>query len=360
MLSPTFLKYASRGAVLAALLLCRPAFCQWLNYATPGIPRLPDGKPNLNAPAPTTADGKSDLSGLWFLAPSVEVFRNSRANNSKPWAQAVVNQNIENWGRDDPTTFKCLPRGPGAFFGALPAAGWTQIVQTPGLIALLYADLTFRRIFIDGRELEKDPNPSFMGYSVGRWEGDTLVVESNGFNNLTWLGEGGSPHTEALRVTERFHRIDFGHMDLQVTFDDPGAFNGPWTMPVKANRVVDTDMLEYLTCEDEKDLTHIRGKTTDDLKQAVKVAPEVLAQYAGVYEMSGREATGSVRSTITVSLLGGELLINKVPLIPLSDARFSWEGRQLEFFKDAEGKVTHLSWPTPEGEAKGVRTSEPR
>jgi len=196
-----------------------------------------------------------------------------------------------------------------------------------------------------------------MGYSVGRWEGDTLVVESNGFNNLTWLGEGGSPHTEALRVIERFHRSDFGHIDLQITFDDPDTFTSPWTMPVRANRVVDTDMLEYLTCENEKDLTHIRGKTTDDLKQAVKVAPEVLAPYAGVYEMNGRQATGSVRSTITVSLSGGELFINKTRLVALSDTRFSWEGRQLEFFKDAEGRVMRLSWPTPEGEAKGVRIS---
>src|SRR5215469_5483794 len=132
MLSPAFLRYAGRGAVLAVLLLCRAAFCQWLNYPTPGIPRSPGGKPNLNTPAPRTADDKPDLSGLWFLAPSVEIFRNSRANNLKPWAQAVVNQNIENWGRNDPSTFKCLPRGPGALFGALPAAGWTQIVQTPG------------------------------------------------------------------------------------------------------------------------------------------------------------------------------------------------------------------------------------
>lgn len=359
MLSPIFLKYASGAAVLVALL-CRPAFCQWLNYPTPGIPRLPDGKLNLSAPVPTTADGKPDLSGLWFLSASVEVLRNNRANNLKPWAQAVVRQNIENWGREDPTTFQCLPRGPGAFFGALPASGWTQIVQTPGLIAVLYADLTFRRIFTDGRELETDPNPSFMGYSVGRWEGDTLVVESKGFNNLTWLGQGGAPHTEALHVIERFHRTDFGHMDLQVTFDDPGTFNSPWTVPVKANRVIDTEMLEYVTCENEKDLKHMIGKTTDDLRDVVKIAPEVLEQYVGVYEMNGREPTGGIRSAITVSLSGGELLINRVPLNPLSNTRFSWEGRQLEFFKNAEGKVTHLSWPTPEGEVKGVRRSEPR
>jgi hypothetical protein len=166
-------------------------------------------------------------------------------------------------------------------------AGWTQIVQTPGLIALLYADLTFRRIFIDGRELEKDPNPSFMGYSVGRWEGDTLVVESNGFNNLTWLGQGGSPHTEALHVIERFHRIDFGHMDLQVTFDDPGAFNSPWTMPVKANRVVDTEMLEYLTCENEKDLKHVaysrgRGESCSDVGAQMKLQFRFWSRLVGI------------------------------------------------------------------------------
>jgi hypothetical protein len=345
---------ALRAAPLV-FVISLPLAAQWLDYKTPRIPRLADGKPNLSAPTPRTPDGKTDLSGLWLLEPSAEVWRNSRTSNLKPWAQVIVNRNIENWGRDDPTTFKCLPRGPGAFFGAYPAGGWTQIIQTPGLIALLYADLTYRRIFMDGRELENDPNPSFMGYSVGRWEGDTLVVESNGFNGLTWLGQGGVPHTEALKVTERFHRADFGHMDVQVKFDDPGAFNSPWTMPVKASRMVDTDMLEYLTCENEKDLTHLTGKTTDDLKSAVKVAPDVLAQYVGTYQVIARSG---VVNTLRVTVSGGELLINNTPLIPLSDASFSWEGRQLEFFKDAEGKVTHLSWPTPEGEAKGVRKPE--
>jgi hypothetical protein len=339
--------------LVAALLLSAPAFGQWLNYSTPGIPRLPDGKPNLNAPTPRTPDGKPDLSGLWLLTPPRDAL--DAIDNLKPWAQAVVKQNRENFGRDDPTTFKCFPRGPGAFFGALPAGGWAHIVQTPGLIAVLYADLTFRRVFMDGRELEKDPNPSFMGYSVGRWEEDTLIVESNGFNDKTWLGQGGPPHTEALKITERFHRSDFGHMDVQVSFEDPASYKSTWTMPVKAGLMVDTEMLEYLTCENEKDLAHLSGKTTDDLKRAVNVAPEVLAQYVGTYEI---KAGSVVYYTVTVSLSGTDLLVNKTPVIPLSDTRFSWEGRQLEFVKDREGKVTHLTWAVPEGDAKAVRKLE--
>jgi hypothetical protein len=341
------------GAVLFVSIIGVPLAAQWLDYKTPGIPRLPDGKPNLSAPTPRSPDGKPDLSGLWFMRYSVEVLLNNFLDNLKPSAEALVKQRSENWFRDDPSTFKCLPRGPGAFFGGLPAGGEAQIVQSAGAIALLYADLEYRRIFMDGRQLPKDPNPTFMGYSVGRWEGDTLVVESNGFNDRTTLGQDGAPHTDALRITERYRRPDFGHMELEISFEDPGAFISSWTLPVKAVFRADNDMLEYVCNENEKDFIHIIGKTSDDLKYAVKVAPEVLAQYVGTYEL-----TSPFPFILKVYVAAGDLMIDKLSAIPLSETAFSWNGERLEFFKDTEGKVPYLTWATPEGPAKAFRRAE--
>jgi hypothetical protein len=140
----------------------------------------------------------------------------------------LYKQRMEDLGKDDPSTFRCLPSGPRQLYAP---SSWVRIVQTPAMIVML-EDLIYRQIFMDGRELPKDPNPSFMGYSVGRWDGDTLVVDSAGFNDRTWLDFGGHPHSESLRVTERFHRRDFGHTDLAVTLEDPKAYKRPWTLPV--------------------------------------------------------------------------------------------------------------------------------
>src|SRR5439155_18753277 len=185
------------------------------------------------------------------------------------WAQALTNQRAEDLGKDHMFVL-CLPFGPG--YATL--AEMTRIVQIPSLIATLHNDLTYRQIFMDGRALEKDPNPTWMGYSVGRWEGDTLVVESNGYNDRTWL-LGGYPHTEALRMTERFRRIDFGHMDIAVTFDDPKAYNKAWTLRLGARLAADTEMMESV-CNERPDngQEHWIGKTSDAQKTAVKVAPE--------------------------------------------------------------------------------------
>ncbi len=193
-------------AILSAAL-ATPASAQWLNHPTPGIPRSVDGKPNLSAPAPRTADGKPDLSGLWNrISPeySRNITADLKAGDVQPWAEALVRQRLEDLGKGY-MNISCVPFGPGYSTAAdTTGAEMMKIIQTPSLIVILNPDLTYRQIFLDGRTLETDPNPSWMGYSVGHWEGDALVVESNGFNDRTWLDHDGHPHTEALRMIERY------------------------------------------------------------------------------------------------------------------------------------------------------------
>ena len=200
---------------------------QWLKEPTRDIPRTADGKPNLKAPAPRTADGKPDLSGLWRFdsgAYGGNVFADLKPEEIRPGADALYKQRMEDLARTIPRRSGACRRGRER---CLRAQGWTRIIQTPGLIAILYEDLTFRQIFMDGRALPKDPNPSFMGYSVGRWDGDTLVVDSIGFNETSWLDFGGHPHSEALRTTERLTRKTFGHLDVGRRFDDPKIYHAP-------------------------------------------------------------------------------------------------------------------------------------
>jgi hypothetical protein len=163
-----------------------------VQHPTPGIPRTADGKPNLSAPPPRTADGHPDLTGLWQTRGAGGNIAERSIGDLKPadvqpWAQALVKQRTENYGKDNPH-YKCLPQGP--VYATL--GGMKRFLQTPAMIAIFDDDLTYRQIYMDGRALETDPNPSWMGYSVGRWDGDTLVVESNGFNDRTWL-LGGYP-----------------------------------------------------------------------------------------------------------------------------------------------------------------------
>jgi hypothetical protein len=164
---------------------------------------------------------------------------------------------METLGKDDPNNF-CLPSG-------IPekdavTSPW-KIVQTPGLILILYESRTiFRQIFTDGRKLPQDPNPSWQGYSVGHWDGDTLVVETAGSNGKAWLDTNGHPVTDALHVTERFHRKDFGHMDLQITIDDPKAYTKPWTVTENPTLQPDTELLEYICEENNRDVGHFVGK----------------------------------------------------------------------------------------------------
>ena len=167
-----------------------------------------------------------------------------------------------------------------------------KIVQTPRLITILDEELAFRQIFLDGRSLPTDPNPSFMGYSVGRWEGETLVVDSTGFNDRTWLDFGGHPHTEGLRITERFRRTSTGHIDLQVTLSDPAAYSRPWTVPVSVTLAADTDLLEYV-CTENQNPRMTLGRT--EAEKAVRVSPDVLSRYVG-HETGSWPSKAIVRS----------------------------------------------------------------
>jgi hypothetical protein len=272
---------------VATLALGTPLAAQWLTHKTPGIPRTADGKPNLTAPAPRMADGKPDLSGLWTKF-SPKYARNIAADlkpeEIQPWARAVVDERRENLGKDG-MQVRCLPLGPAyATSGDSTGSEMVRIVQTPQLILMLNPDLTYRQVWMDGRKLEADPNVSWMGYSVGRWEDETLVVDSFGFHPGTWLDRDGNTHTDKLRVTERYRRPNFGSLDVEVTFADPGAYTRPWTVKVGAQFAADTEMLEWVCNEGaSRSLAHWVGTAADDRKNEVKVDPQILSRYVGTY-----------------------------------------------------------------------------
>ena len=236
-----------------------PAAAQWISYPTPGIPRTADGKPNLTAPAPKTPDGKPDLSGIW-LTPSGRWLNNLAADGVDvpitPWAQALYKERQDNNGKGRPSE-RCISHGV-TDFDALGTP--TKIIQTPAVTVILFEAYNhYRQVFTDGRPLPKDPQPAWLGYSVGKWDGNALVVETIGLNDQTWLDDGGHPHSEALHVTERFTRRDFGHMEIRITIDDPKAYTKPWTVTIPKTLMPDTELIEFM-CENEKDLVHLVGK----------------------------------------------------------------------------------------------------
>jgi hypothetical protein len=339
--------------VLMTFALSAPAGAQWLNQPTSGIPRTPDGKPNLSAPAPRTPDGKPDLSGLWLrISPKYHrnIVADLKPEDIQPWARALVEQRMEDLGRDY-MNVKCVPLGPGYATAAdITGAEMVKIVQTPTLIIMLNPDLTYRQIFLDGRSLEAEPNPSWMGYSVGRWDGDTLVVESNGFNDRTWLDHDGHPHTERLRTTERYRRRNFGNLDLEVTFSDQAVYARPWTVAVRAELAADTEMIEFVCNENERALEHWVGKASDDRKNEVPVAPEILAKYVGTY-VEQAPMWRSVPRVVEITFSGDRLFAEmdgrgKVPLYATSATTFAGlQGLGIEFIPDGPGGlyVKHVS-----------------
>jgi len=242
-------------AVLAA-----GAFAQWPNQKSSKVPRLPDGKPNLSAPAPKTPDGHPDLSGVWQPGGSVgDIAKDLKPGEVPftPWGVALYKQRMETQGKYDPQAYCVLSGVPREDYVPYPF----KILNSPGVIVVLYEALhSYRQIFTDGRALPKDPNPTWMGYSIGHWDGDTLVVESSGFINEGWMDNNGHPNSEALKLTERFHRRDFGHIDLSLTIDDPKAYTRPWTVKETLNLQADDELIEYVCSENEKDLHHLVGK----------------------------------------------------------------------------------------------------
>jgi hypothetical protein len=249
--------------VVACIAVCAAiAPAQWLKFPTPGVPRLPDGKPDLSAPAPKTADGKPDLTGTWQPRPGYtgNIARDLKPGEVpfQPWAEKLYKHRQETLSKDDPQAYCVLSGVPRQNVVPYP---FKIFYTTTGTIVIIYEALhSYRQIFMDGRELPKDPNPTWMGYSVGHWEGDTLVVNSSGFVENNWLDNGGHMGTESLKTTERFRRRDWGHIDLELTIDDPKAYTKPWTVKLGFNAVPDTDLIEYVCTENEKDMPHLVGK----------------------------------------------------------------------------------------------------
>ena len=315
---------------IVTVALSTPLGAQWLNQPTAGIPRTPDGKPNLAAPTPRTGDGKPDLSGLWTkVSPkySRNIAADLKRDDIQPWARALVDARREDLGKDY-MNVRCVPLGPGYTTSAdSTGAEMMKIVQTPGLILVLNPDLTYRQIFLDGRKLESSPNPNWMGYSVGHWEGDTLVVESNGFNDRTWLDHDGHPHTEQLRTTERYRRRTFGTLDVEVTFNDPGAFAKPWTVAVRAELAPDTEMIEWVCNESPHGVEHWVGKASDERKGEVQVDPKILSRYVGTYVEQPPFWRNAAR-VVQISVADGKLVADMdgrgpVTLIATSNTEFA-------------------------------------
>ena len=249
--------------LLAMMLTTVVANAQWDPYPWKRVPRTADGKVDLNAPAQRTPYGKPDLSGFWMPENPTKHLLNLAADMKpeevplKPWARDLYNKRIETNGKDHPGV-SCLPSG-------IPEKDnipdGLKLVQTEDLTLLLHESRTiYRQIFTDGRPLPKNPMPTWMGYSIGHWDKDTFVVETIGQNGRTWLDMKGLPGTEALRVTERYSRPKIGHMDIAVTIDDPKAYTKPWTIKMNQTIKLDTDLLDYICLENEKDLQHLVPK----------------------------------------------------------------------------------------------------
>jgi len=237
------------------------AFSQWLNLKLPGTPRSADGSANLSAPAPRTPDGKLDLSGVWHAANGRFIGNLAGAAGItapfRPEAEKLYKERQANDGLDRPSG-RCLPKSvPDGM--TLPPYPF-KIVQTPTLTLMLYEIFVdYRQIHTDGRPLPKDRNPAWFGYSVGKWESDTFVVQTVGINDRTWLDDSGYPHSDALVVTERIRRPDYGHMNIEFTFDDPKMYTKAWTVTIPFELMPDTELLEYV-CENERDNAHMPFK----------------------------------------------------------------------------------------------------
>jgi len=258
-------------AVVFTVFVPLSLLAQWPGYPTQGVPRLPDGKPNLAASAPRTSDGRPDLSGIWNYAgvlglrgrppdpppgtPPQATFWNIEAGFKdglpfQPWAAELRRQRMAVESKDNPDA-ACLPLG---HMQLHTHSQPRKIVQTRDLIVIIYeANAGVRQIFMDGRPApNNDPQPWWFGYSRGWWEGDTLVVETTGFRDDGWLDVNGAPLTSAGKLTERFRRPNFGTLEIDVTIDDAKAYTRPWTVRVNQRLLVDTELIEFVCLENDQ------------------------------------------------------------------------------------------------------------
>jgi hypothetical protein len=271
--------------VVALLGAASSGIAQWLRYPSDGVPRRADGKPNLTAPAPRLPDGTPDLSGIWHAGNRVpctsEINRfidcGSEIGGSKltldlglelpggslpyqPWAAAVKKQRTADFSRDDPHV-RCLPDSIPRMW-TLPHL--TKAIHTPKLLVLLYeVNATYRQIFLDRRPFPADMNPSWIGYSVGHWDGDALVVETRGFRDNLWIDMNGSPMSDAAKMTERIRRPNYGTLNIELTIDDPKTYTKPFTVKLTQTLEADTELADEFCLENEKSYDRMqrsRGK----------------------------------------------------------------------------------------------------
>jgi hypothetical protein len=264
-----------RGLVLIAVaVLSSSLSAQWPKYATPNVPRTAAGAVNLDAPTPRTPDGKPDLSGMWGRPPGgprgagaappppppgtppLATFFDVGAGFPdglpfQPWAADLKKQRMALNDKDNPDA-NCLPMGYMQFhMHGQPR----RMIQTPELVTIIYeANYGLRFIHTDGRPLPKqgDPTPWWYGYTVGHWEGDTLVTETNNFRDDGWLDVRGSPLTDQATIRERYRRPSFGRLEIDVTIDDPKAYTKAFTVRVNQQIQVDTEMIEFICNENQQ------------------------------------------------------------------------------------------------------------
>ena len=259
-----------------ACVLSASLSAQWAPFVRPDVPRTADGKPDPNAPTPRLANGKPDFSGVWESrvppsgrpgpqlpsmtdAPPVAAFFNVAANIKEdlpftPWAAEVRKQRMAAQSKDNPDA-NCLPIG---FMQLHTLSQPRKIVQTKDNLVIMYeANYGLRQIFTDGRSLPADdPQPWWFGYSVGTWDGDTLVVQTTGLRDDGWLDVGGSPFTSGAKITERFRRVTYGRLEIDITIDDPKAYTRPWTVRVNQRLAADEQLIEFVCNENERDSKH--------------------------------------------------------------------------------------------------------
>jgi len=263
---------------------------QWFKYPSPGAPRTPGGEINLSAATPRMSNGKPDLSGVWMTgepacgvggpasvsqllqaAPASRKCPVRGATMSRqginigidlpgglpyqPWLAAVVQDRIATQAKDDPH-IRCLPD---VFLRAYGLPHYLKFVDTPNLLVMLNEyNGVYRQVFTDGRPLPPDPNPSWQGYSTATWSGDTLVIETIGFRDDLWIDWDGSVLTESAKVRERIRRPDFGHLEIEVTVDDPKAYTKPWTVALRQQFAADTELIDEICAENEKFSQHVK------------------------------------------------------------------------------------------------------
>jgi hypothetical protein len=297
----TFVKAAG---VAAFFVMVSPLLsAQWPSFPASDVPKTADGKPDLAAPAPKMPDGKPDLSGIWENAPigfgpqeptppgqpPLATFFDVGAGFKeglplRPWAAELLKKRREDHSKDNPDAH-CLPMGLLQFHEHPQPR---KIVQTPKLIVIIYeANYGLRQIFLDGRSLPtNDPQPWWYGYSVGRWEGDTLVVETTGLNDGGWLDIIGNPLTDQAKITERFRRLNFGTLQIDVTIDDPKAYTRPFTVRFNQRLTLNEELIEFICNENEQSSAHLLGKDVAPHAPGFTLDPKVFDGYAGRYQMA--------------------------------------------------------------------------